>query len=104
MSDARLLRRETNADLMRRAVQRARLRRYAVIGANDEVFAITETKQAAEEARLEAALYLREAASCGHPRAPGWVAEHEPLRIEVIDAERARELREDGTPVLEREP
>jgi hypothetical protein len=78
--------------------------KYAVLDARGECYAIEETRGGAVIRQIDATDFLREAAECGHPAAPRWVAQRLPLRVEEIGEEQASELREEGTPVLEREP
>jgi hypothetical protein len=77
---------------------------FAVLDALGECYAIRDTFHDATTARAQADEHLADALGSSHPRAASWVAERRPLRIESISADRARELREDGPLVLEREP
>lgn len=77
---------------------------FAVLDALGECYAIAETRTRAEFFIAVAEDYLDEALASGHPRAPEWVGGREPFRIEEVSEERVREIREEMTPVLEREP
>lgn len=78
--------------------------RYAILAADGECYALRDTVVEASAARVQAEEYLHEAASCGHPAAPAWVAARLPFRLVCVSVEKAAELLEDGTPVLDREP
>jgi hypothetical protein len=77
---------------------------YAVEDALGEVYAIRDSRVAAEEARSQAYDYLYGAESSGHPRAAGWVAERLPFAVVTITAGERDAIMEEGTPVLDREP
>jgi hypothetical protein len=77
---------------------------YAVMDARGECYAICERREEGDAMRYRARQYLSEAATCGQPGAQAWADERRPIRVEFVSEERAREIREDGPPVLEREP
>lgn len=79
---------------------------FAVFDAIDsELYAIRYTPEAAQEACRAAREYLDEAAACGHPAAPAWVAERLPFKVVEVPTAELEVLHEQfGTPVMEREP
>jgi hypothetical protein len=79
--------------------------RYAVVDRQDGLYAIEEFESIALIRKAEAAVYLDEAATCGHPDAPSWVNARLPLEVRPVTDEQAEMLVEDhGTPILDREP
>ena len=78
--------------------------RWAIVDASGEVYAIARDREERIRLLSQSYRYLHEAEVCGHPDAPAWVRDRLPVRAERITPERAAELREDATPVLEREP
>ena len=77
---------------------------YAVKDATGECYAIRPSQAEAEIAAEVGRAYLHGAETCGHPLAPGWVAERLPLQIVGLDAEEHADLLDEGTPTLDREP
>lgn len=77
---------------------------YGIFDAMGECLALTEDRDEAIELLHQGHAYYAEAASCGHPTAPGWVAERMPLTVRLVDAQEVEEIRDEGTPTLQREP
>lgn len=77
---------------------------YAVEDARGEVLALVEERDDAERMRLAGHDWLLDAGSCGHPAGPAWAAERRPVTIRIVTQEEADEIREEGTPLLQREP
>lgn len=78
--------------------------RYGLFARNGDCYAIRDSMTEAELARLDAARYLDEAATCGHPGAAGWVAKRLPFEVRLLAPGEASLILEDGIPVLDREP
>jgi hypothetical protein len=76
---------------------------YVVRAADGEPYALRKTLSEAREASVQAEAYLDEAAACGHPAAPGWVARRLPIEIRPVSQRLWDEILEE-TPVLDREP
>jgi hypothetical protein len=77
---------------------------FVVMGRNRQVFAVRDSLAAANEAIVEAELYLDGALSCGHPSAPAWVGERKPFGVECVGLQsRLDELLAGNVPVLDRE-
>lgn len=77
---------------------------FVVEAATGEAQAMRETRAGAVAAIDQAEMYWDEAATCGHPDAPGYVALKYPFRIRQITRQEWDDILEDGQPVLDREP
>jgi len=78
---------------------------YVVEDARGEVLALVgDDRDEAEHWKRVGHDWLLDAAASGHPRAAGWVAAREPLSIRVVTEEEAAAIREEGVPLLQREP
>jgi hypothetical protein len=77
---------------------------YAVEDATGTVLAICDEREEAEEAVRDGELYYDDAACCGHPSASAWVRERLPISFRIVTVEEAEAMREEATPLLEREP
>lgn len=77
---------------------------YVVRDQLNEAYALRESMEAAREARADAELHLDDAATCGHPDAPAWVAKRLPIEIRPVSQQQWDEYMAEGTPVLDREP
>ncbi|MBA2742693.1 MAG: hypothetical protein H0U46_11880 [Actinobacteria bacterium] len=76
---------------------------WAVLDAKGECYALCSTSDDAVEQLFYAERYLDEALGSGHSLAVRYVYELLPIRIEHVGPKRAAEIREEGTPILERE-
>lgn len=77
---------------------------YIVEGTNGDVFAIADDRGEAETYRQQAQDWLTEAAMCGHADASAWARARRPVTIRIATDEDVEEAREEGTPLLQREP
>lgn len=77
---------------------------FAVEADTGEVQALRDTYPGAVAAVDQAETYWDEAAACGHPSAPGYVAQMYPFRIRQVTKQEWNDILDTGTPVLDREP
>jgi hypothetical protein len=75
---------------------------FAVRDATGAVWALRRDRAEALEARCRAEETLDDAATCGHPVAPGWVQRRLPVRVELVSDDEYDLLAEDGA-ALDRE-
>lgn len=70
---------------------------YVVETATAEALALVgDDRDEAERLRREGEEYLAEAEACGHPAAPAWTRARRPVRVRIVTAGEAEEIREGG--------